>query len=74
MTATAMMAIETLPGSHFPLGATVLPTGTNFAVASGAADGMILCLFDRAGTETQIPGSAGRRTCTHARAAARPHR
>ncbi len=55
MTATAMMAIETLPGSHFPLGATVSPTGTNFAVASGAADGMILCLFDRAGAETQIP-------------------
>jgi isoamylase len=55
VTATAMMAIETLPGSHFPLGATVSPTGTNFAVASGAADGMMLCLFDRAGTETQIP-------------------
>jgi glycogen operon protein len=46
---------ETLPGSRFPLGATVSPTGTNFAVASGAADGMVLCLFDRAGTETQIP-------------------
>jgi len=55
MTATAMMAIETLPGSHFPLGATVSPAGTNFAVASGAADGMRLCLFDQAGTETQIP-------------------
>src|SRR5437763_13823685 len=50
-----MMAVETLPGSHFPLGATVSPAGTNFAVASGAADGMMLCLFDRAGTETRIP-------------------
>jgi pullulanase/glycogen debranching enzyme len=55
MTATAATVIETLPGSHFPLGATVFPTGTNFAVASGAADGMRLCLFDQAGTETQIP-------------------
>jgi glycogen operon protein len=55
MTATAVTVIETLPGSHFPLGATVFPTGTNFAVASGAADGMRLCLFDQAGTETQIP-------------------
>ena len=55
MTATAVTAIETLPGNHFPLGATVSATGTNFAVASGAADGMILCLFDRAGAETQIP-------------------
>jgi isoamylase len=55
MSATAMMTTETLPGSHFPLGATVFPTGTNFAVASGAADGMMLCLFDRTGAETQIP-------------------
>ena len=29
--------------------------GTNFAVASAVADGMLVCLFDEAGTETQIP-------------------
>jgi isoamylase len=55
MTATAVMAMGTLPGSHFPLGATVFATGTNFAVASGVADGLVLCLFDETGAETQIP-------------------
>jgi isoamylase len=44
-----------LPGSEFPLGATVCPGGTNFAVASGVADAMTLCLFDDAGRETQVP-------------------
>ena len=44
-----------LPGREFPLGATVTDAGTNFAVASGVADGMLLCLFDRAGAKTQIP-------------------
>ena len=44
-----------LPGSEFPLGATVTDAGTNFAVASEVADGMLLCLFDQAGAETQIP-------------------
>jgi isoamylase len=44
-----------LPGSQFPLGATVTATGTNFAVASGVADGMLLCLFDENGAETRIP-------------------
>ena len=48
-------AAGTLPGSEFPLGATVTGTGTNFAVASGVADGMLLCLFDEAGAETRIP-------------------
>jgi isoamylase len=55
MTATAVPATGTLPGSHFPLGATVSDAGTNFAVASGAADGMVLCLFDETGAETQVP-------------------
>jgi len=45
---------STLPGSEFPLGARVTDAGTNFAVASEVADGMTLCLFDQAGTETQI--------------------
>jgi glycogen operon protein len=44
-----------LPGDPHPLGATVHTGGTNFAVASEVADGMLLCLFDEAGTETQIP-------------------
>jgi glycogen operon protein len=45
----------TLPGREFPLGATVTDAGTNFAVASCAADGMLLCLFDQTDAETQIP-------------------
>jgi isoamylase len=55
MTATARPVAETLPGSQFPLGATISGGGTNFAVASGVADGMTLCLFDAAGAETQVP-------------------
>ena len=55
MSAVAVEADRTLPGSQFPLGATVTGTGTNFAVASGVAEGMLLCLFDEAGAETQIP-------------------
>ncbi|HEX5304276.1 MAG TPA: alpha-amylase family glycosyl hydrolase, partial [Streptosporangiaceae bacterium] len=55
MTAATAETAGTLPGREFPLGATVTATGTNFAVASGVADGMLLCLFDEAGTETRIP-------------------
>jgi isoamylase len=44
-----------LPGSAFPLGATPGDGGTNFAVASGVAEAMTLCLFDGTGQETQIP-------------------
>jgi glycogen operon protein len=55
MTAATAETASTLPGREFPLGATVTATGTNFAVASGAADGMLLCLFDEAGAETRIP-------------------
>jgi glycogen operon protein len=46
---------DALPGSEFPLGATVADAGTNFAVASEVADEMVLCLFDETGAETQIP-------------------
>ncbi len=42
------------PGRQFPLGATPLPGGTNFAVASGVADGIWLCLFDESGRETRL--------------------
>ena len=55
MTAAVRPAAAALPGSHFPLGATVGDGGTNFAVASAVADGMQVCLFDETGTETQIP-------------------
>ena len=48
-----------LPGWPFPLGATpgeqLGVAGTNFALASTVADSVTLCLFDGAGTETQIP-------------------
>jgi len=55
MTPAAGQAAGSLPGSQFPLGATARDGGTNFAVASGVADGMVLCLFDEGGAETQIP-------------------
>ena len=55
MTAAVRPAAVPLPGSQFPLGATVGDGGTNFAVASGVADAMMLCLFDEAGTETRVP-------------------
>jgi isoamylase len=48
------MTPRVLPGASYPLGATPGPEGTNFAVAS-AADGVLLCLFDADGTETQVP-------------------
>ena len=43
-----------LPGTRFPLGATVLADGVNFAVASSVADGIDLCLFDERGVETRL--------------------
>ena len=39
------------PGSPRPLGATVTPEGTNFAVYSSGATAMEICLFDESGTE-----------------------
>ncbi|MGO9779665.1 MAG: glycogen debranching protein GlgX [Streptosporangiaceae bacterium] len=55
MTAAAGQAAGPLAGRQFPLGATVRDGGTDFAVASGVADQMTLCLFDENGAETQIP-------------------
>ena len=55
MSAVSGQAVTPLPGSQFPLGATVRDGGTNFAVASAVADGMLLCLFDEGGAETRIP-------------------
>ena len=54
MTSAASHRVRVRPGRRFPLGATPGPGGTNFAVASGVADGMLLCLFDDAGAETRI--------------------
>jgi len=56
MTATAdtQAGALALPGRRYPLGATVLEGGTNFAVASAAADGMLLCLFGADGAERQV--------------------
>jgi pullulanase/glycogen debranching enzyme len=53
MTAAASHRVRVRPGRRFPLGATPGPGGTNFAVSSGVADGMLLCLFDDAGAETR---------------------
>ena len=42
------------PGVAYPLGATFDGHGVNFAVFSGEATAMDLCLFDEAGTEHRI--------------------
>jgi isoamylase len=43
-----------LPGSQFPLGATPMADGTNFALASGVAEAVTLCLFAESGAESQV--------------------
>ena len=48
------MTVEVWPGKSHPLGATWTEAGTNFALFSENATGVILCLFDEAGNETQI--------------------
>jgi glycogen operon protein len=52
---TALAASATRPGQTYPLGATLTAEGANFAVASDAADGVVLCLFDEQGAEHRIP-------------------
>ncbi|WP_026124335.1 glycogen debranching protein GlgX [Nocardiopsis baichengensis] len=47
--------VEVWPGTPYPLGATYDGTGTNFSLFSEAAEAVRLCLFDDAGTETQVP-------------------
>ena len=42
------------PGRPYPLGATYDGTGTNFALYSGVAERVELCLLDDDGTETRI--------------------
>ncbi|MEL6603762.1 MAG: glycogen debranching protein GlgX [Cyanobacteria bacterium J06614_10] len=49
------MTVEVWPGCSHPLGATWQEDGTNFALFSENATGVILCLFDESGGETQVP-------------------
>src|SRR6201995_6042406 len=56
MTAVASPpARDELQGTEFAIGATPVQGGTNFAVASGIADAVTLCLFDDQGRETRVP-------------------
>ncbi|PAT07209.1 glycogen debranching enzyme GlgX [Corynebacterium hadale] len=43
------------PGSAYPLGSTYDGAGTNFALFSGVADAVELCLIDDDGAETRVP-------------------
>jgi glycogen operon protein len=45
---------DVLPGQPSPLGATPGDGGTNFAVASGIAEAVDVCLFDDTGDETRV--------------------
>jgi glycogen operon protein len=45
---------EIWPGQAYPLGATYDGSGTNFALFSGAAERVELCLFDDDGKETRL--------------------
>jgi isoamylase len=47
--------MEVWPGAPYPLGASYDGAGTNFALFSGIAESVELCLFDDANTETRIP-------------------
>jgi len=49
------VAVETWPGSAYPLGATLDAGGTNFALFSEVAQSVELCLFDEHGAETRVP-------------------
>ena len=45
---------DALPGRPAPLGATPRDGGINFAVATGVAEGVEVCLFDEAGQESRV--------------------
>lgn len=47
--------MENWPGSPYPLGATYDGSGTNFAIFSGIADRVDLCLFNKQGREERVP-------------------
>ena len=46
--------MKTWPGQPYPLGATYDGSGTNFAIFSGLAERVLLCLFDDQGAEAQV--------------------
>ena len=48
------MSVDVWPGRSHPLGATWDGNGTNFALFSENAQGVLLCLFDEKGRETQV--------------------
>jgi glycogen operon protein len=49
-----MLGMQTWPGRAYPLGATFDGTGTNFALYSGVAERVELCLVADDGTETRV--------------------
>ncbi|MGS0684381.1 glycogen debranching protein GlgX [Nakamurella sp. GG22] len=49
------MSVTVRPGSPFPLGVHFSGSGVNVAVYSSVADEVLLCLFDKDGTETRLP-------------------
>lgn len=49
-----MLRMQTWPGRAYPLGATFDGTGTNFALFSGVAERVELCLVADDGTETRV--------------------
>ena len=51
---SAEQAVPCWPGSDYPLGATIVDGGVNFAVFSEIADFVELCLFDESGAETRV--------------------
>ncbi len=51
---SALRSPASWPGRAYPLGATYDGTGTNFALFSEVAEGIELCLFDVAGTESRV--------------------
>jgi isoamylase len=53
------------PGQPYPLGATYDGSGTNFAVFSGIAEGVELCLFDDAGSEQRVELAEATAQCFH---------
>src|SRR6516225_10873554 len=50
-----MTAFKVVPGDSATLGAIPRDGGVNFAVASGVAEEVTLCLFDAGGSEAQVP-------------------
>ncbi|MGO4276865.1 glycogen debranching enzyme, partial [Paenibacillus sp. TAF58] len=46
--------MDTLPGSAYPLGATVDANGTNFALFTQNGTRVELCLIDPAGAESRV--------------------